>query len=395
VERRELLGPDGVSVATYVRAEERDGGPCATELVPSPDVGPDAVARAAAEQLAGILVSTEVPALQEALVGAGAQVRRRVELMSVSLDPEKAGPGVEPPHRPSRAPAGVTIRAFDGIVPPELGAVSLAAYPPSHPDHPVSDAAAAALAQLRRFVEGGPGWTPLEAARLAVRDEDGQAVGAAIIAGFAGALPQPRLCALRALGHRSDAGRAAIGPVRAPPPDRPLAFPPVPPASEPRRTAKKLPGTLPEPQVGETLIWTDGACQGNPGPGGWAAILVDDRGNVIDERSGGSPQTTNNIMEMTAALEGMRALPAGSAVVVVTDSRYLLDGMTSWMAGWKKRGWKTAGGDPVKNKQLWLDLEEETQRHAAVRWHWVPGHVGIALNDRADELAVAAAAAAG
>jgi ribonuclease HI len=99
-------------------------------------------------------------------------------------------------------------------------------------------------------------------------------------------------------------------------------------------------------------------------------------------------------MEMTAALEGMRALPDGSSVVVVTDSRYLLDGMTSWMAGWKKRGWKTAGGDPVKNKQLWLDLEAETQRHASVRWHWVKGHVGNALNERADELAVAAAASA-
>ena len=169
----------------------------------------------------------------------------------------------------------------------------------------------------------------------------------------------------------------------------------MPPASKYRPRSKKLPGTLPEPQPGETLIWTDGACQGNPGPGGWAAILVDDGGNAIDERSGGSAQATNNIMEMTAALEGMRVLPAGSAVVVVTDSRYLRDGMTSWMAGWKKRGWKTASGAPVKNKQLWLDLEEETQRHTSVRWHWVKGHVGNALNERADKLAVAAAAAAG
>lgn len=166
----------------------------------------------------------------------------------------------------------------------------------------------------------------------------------------------------------------------------------MPPASKPRRTAKKLPGTLPVPEPGETLIWTDGACQGNPGPGGWAAILVDDEGSAIEERSGGSPQTTNNIMEMTAALEGMRALPAGSAVVVVTDSRYLLDGMTSWMAGWKKRGWRTAGGDPVKNKQLWLELEAEVERHTSVRWHWVKGHIGNALNERADVLAVEAAA---
>ena len=168
----------------------------------------------------------------------------------------------------------------------------------------------------------------------------------------------------------------------------------MPPSSKPRRTAKKLPGTMPEALPGETLIWTDGACQGNPGPGGWAAVLVDDAGREVDERSGGSAQTTNNIMEMTAALEGMRALPADSAVVVVTDSRYLLDGITSWMAGWKRRGWKTAGGDPVKNKQLWIDLEAETERHASVRWHWVKGHIGNRLNERADELAVAAAAAA-
>ena len=168
----------------------------------------------------------------------------------------------------------------------------------------------------------------------------------------------------------------------------------MPPAHKPRRTAKKLPDVPPEARPGEVLIWTDGACQGNPGRGGWAAILVDERGSPLEERSGGSPQTTNNIMEMTAALEGMRALPDGAAIVVVTDSRYLLDGMTSWMAGWKRKGWKTAGGQPVKNKQLWLDLETEVARHATVRWHWVKGHVGNELNERADELAVAAAAAA-
>ena len=166
----------------------------------------------------------------------------------------------------------------------------------------------------------------------------------------------------------------------------------MPPNRRPRRASRSLPGLLPEAAPGEVLVWTDGACQGNPGPGGWAAIVVDDDGHPIAERSGGAPQTTNNIMEMTAALEGMRALPDGSSVVVVTDSRYLLDGMTSWMGGWKQRGWRTAGGGPVKNKQLWLELEAETQRHASVRWHWVRGHVGNALNERADELAVAAAA---
>ncbi len=168
----------------------------------------------------------------------------------------------------------------------------------------------------------------------------------------------------------------------------------MPPAYRPRRTAKKLPGTLPEPQPGEVLIWTDGACQGNPGPGGWAAILVDDQGQAIGERSGGAPRTTNNIMEMTAALEGMRALPAGSAVVVVTDSRYLLDGMTSWMAGWKQRGWKTAGGAPVKNKQLWRDPAPEPARPASVRGHWDRVHVGDAPAAGADALAAAAAEAA-
>ena len=157
--------------------------------------------------------------------------------------------------------------------------------------------------------------------------------------------------------------------------------------------AKKLPGGLPEVRLGEALIWTDGACQGNPGRGGWAAIVCLPDGSQR-EVAGGSAQTTNNIMEMTAALEGLRALEPGSLACVVTDSRYLHDGMTSWMTGWKKRGWRTAGGDPVKNREVWLALEEETHRHAAVRWHWVKGHAGTAFNERADQLAVAAAAAA-
>jgi ribonuclease HI len=139
-------------------------------------------------------------------------------------------------------------------------------------------------------------------------------------------------------------------------------------------------------------VWTDGACQGNPGPGGWAAIVCTEAGER--ELSGGLPHTTNNIMEMTAALEGLNALAPGSSACVVTDSRYLHDGMTSWMAGWKKRGWKTAGGDPVKNQEVWLALEQACARHAKVRWHWVRGHVGTAQNERADVLAVAAAAAA-
>ena len=152
-----------------------------------------------------------------------------------------------------------------------------------------------------------------------------------------------------------------------------------------------------EPRIGEALVWTDGACSGNPGPGGWAAIVVPpDRGEPI-ELSGGAPHTTNNRMEYTAALEGLRSLPAGSSACIVTDSRLMLDSMTKWIVGWKRKGWVTAGGDPVKNQDLVQALEAEIGRHAHVRWHWVKGHetgaahAHKALNDRADTLAVAAA----
>ena len=155
------------------------------------------------------------------------------------------------------------------------------------------------------------------------------------------------------------------------------------------RRSRSLPGHLPQAACGEVLVWTDGACQRNPGPGGWAALVCWEDG-IVEEHSGGQPLTTNNIMEMTAALEGLRALPAGSRVSVVTDSRYLHDGMTSWMAGWKRKGWKTASGDPVKNKDLWIRLEAAASEHEHVRWHWVKGHIGHALNERADVLAVAA-----
>jgi ribonuclease HI len=153
-----------------------------------------------------------------------------------------------------------------------------------------------------------------------------------------------------------------------------------------------------EAREGEALVWTDGACSGNPGPGGWAAIVVSADGTV--ELSGGAPHTTNNRMEYTAALEGLRALPAGSRACIVTDSRLMLDSMTKWIRGWKRRGWKTAGGDPVKNQDLVRALEAEIERHDGVRWHWVRGHetgaehAHKALNDRADRLAVAAARAA-
>jgi ribonuclease HI len=155
-----------------------------------------------------------------------------------------------------------------------------------------------------------------------------------------------------------------------------------------------------EVKPGEAVIWTDGACSGNPGPGGWAAIVIPEEGADPQELSGGEKLTTNNRMELTAALEGLRSLPDGSKVVVVTDSQLMLNSMTTWLPGWKRKGWKTAAGKPVKNQDLLTALDAEVKRHASVRWHWVRGHeTGAsfgykALNDRADQLAVAAAAAA-
>ena len=162
------------------------------------------------------------------------------------------------------------------------------------------------------------------------------------------------------------------------------------------------PETPVEQRAGEALIWTDGACRGNPGPGGWAAIIVPpaEHGAAPRELSGHDPQTTNNRMEYRAALEGLRSLPAGSRACIVTDSRLLLDSMTRWISGWKRKGWRTAAGAPVKNQDLVRALDEEIGRHARVRWHWVRGHetgaehAHKALNDRADRLAVAASHAA-
>src|SRR3954452_22053000 len=165
-----------------------------------------------------------------------------------------------------------------------------------------------------------------------------------------------------------------------------------------------MPPSRPEAPVeqrhGEFLVWTDGACRRNPGPGGWAAIVVPPAGAESLELSGGAPHSTNNRMEYTAALEGLRALPDGSRACIVTDSRLMLESMTKWIHGWKRKDWKTAGGEPVKNQDLVRALDEEIARHAGVRWHWVRGHeTGAehghkALNDRADRLAVAASHAA-
>src|SRR4051795_9408086 len=126
----------------------------------------------------------------------------------------------------------------------------------------------------------------------------------------------------------------------------------MPPAKPPRRRrAAHARETPVEAREGEVLVWTDGACRGNPGPGGWAAIVVGGGGEPV-ELSGGAPQTTNNRMEYTAALEGLRSLPAGSRACIVTDSRLMLDSMTKWSHGCAREGWGEEGGDPVKNQDL-------------------------------------------
>ena len=131
-------------------------------------------------------------------------------------------------------------------------------------------------------------------------------------------------------------------------------------------------------------LFTDGSCHGNPGPGGWGAILeYDGRRREI---SGAERSTTNNQMELRAVLEGLRALREPCTVEVWTDSRYVVDGMKSWIHNWKRRGWTTADRKPVKNADLWRALEEEAAKHRAT-WHWVRGHDGHAENERADRLA--------
>ena len=137
----------------------------------------------------------------------------------------------------------------------------------------------------------------------------------------------------------------------------------------------------------EVQLFTDGACSGNPGPGGWGAILR--WGDEERELFGGEPATTNNRMELRAVIEGLNALTRPERVDVITDSEYVMKGATQWMAGWKARGWKTADKKPVKNQDLWQRLEAALTRHR-VQWRWVKGHAGHAGNERADALARAA-----
>jgi len=135
-------------------------------------------------------------------------------------------------------------------------------------------------------------------------------------------------------------------------------------------------------------IFTDGACRGNPGPGGWAALIR--MGARERELSGGEPLTTNNRMELLAAIESLKALKRPCRVQLTTDSNYVRDGITKWIHGWRRNGWRTADRKPVKNADLWQALLDAAEPHR-IEWHWVKGHSGHAENDRVDELACAAA----
>ncbi|WP_374573037.1 ribonuclease HI [Phenylobacterium sp.] len=134
----------------------------------------------------------------------------------------------------------------------------------------------------------------------------------------------------------------------------------------------------------KVVIYTDGACSGNPGPGGWGALLI--YGDREKELTGGEAATTNNRMEMMAAIQALEALNKPCQVELHTDSQYVMKGVTEWIRGWKARGWKTADKKPVKNEDLWRRLDEARQRHD-VQWRWVKGHAGHELNERADALA--------
>lgn len=149
------------------------------------------------------------------------------------------------------------------------------------------------------------------------------------------------------------------------------------------------PASISSRTVIELFAYTDGGCSGNPGPGGWGAILqaVKD-GEIVRERelSGGENPTTNNRMELMAAIQVLETLERASTITIVTDSTYLRDGITKWIHGWKRNGWKTAAKKPVKNDDLWQRLDEAQRRHQ-VNWDWVKGHAGHEQNERADKLA--------
>ena len=143
--------------------------------------------------------------------------------------------------------------------------------------------------------------------------------------------------------------------------------------------------------LSHVIIHTDGACKGNPGPGGWGAIIQ--FGDKTKEMSGGEPLTTNNRMELTAAIMALEALTRPCRIDLHTDSKYVMDGLTRWIHGWRKNGWRTADKKPVKNAELWQALFAETQKHE-IEWVWVKGHAGHPDNERVDKLASDAALAA-
>ncbi len=136
--------------------------------------------------------------------------------------------------------------------------------------------------------------------------------------------------------------------------------------------------------TGRVVIHTDGACSGNPGPGGWGAVLQ--YNGTVKELKGGAPLTTNNQMELTAAIEALNALKRPCEVELHTDSQYVKNGLTRWILGWKRNGWRTADRKPVKNAELWQALDAAQQRHS-IDWRWVKGHAGDEMNERADRLA--------
>ncbi|MFT7057698.1 MAG: ribonuclease HI [Pseudorhodobacter sp.] len=139
----------------------------------------------------------------------------------------------------------------------------------------------------------------------------------------------------------------------------------------------------------ELFAYTDGACSGNPGPGGWGVLMLAREGDVVvKERTlqGGEADTTNNRMELMAAISALEALARQTEITIITDSAYVKNGITDWMAGWKRKGWRTAAGPPVKNVDLWQRLDAAQAQHN-VTWRWIKGHAGHAENERADALA--------
>ena len=141
--------------------------------------------------------------------------------------------------------------------------------------------------------------------------------------------------------------------------------------------------------MAKLFAYTDGACSGNPGPGGWGTLMIARDGDTIvkqRELCGGEADTTNNRMELLAAIHALESLARASDITIITDSQYVKNGVTSWIHGWKKRGWKTSANKPVKNEDLWRRLDSAVAQHQ-VRWEWVKGHAGHVENERADELA--------